>query len=94
MEFLFAMSLPGLVLLLTVLGVLDVVRAKGRGRREGGSAMASTGFDLLQEALYPSKKHEIEQREHEALMAEDDEDGAPPRSRIDLEKGIAHIRLP
>ena len=56
--------------------------------------MASTGFDLLQEALYPSKKHEIEQREHEALLAEDDGDGAPPRSRIDLEKGTAHIRLP
>ncbi|HYN57364.1 MAG TPA: DUF6191 domain-containing protein [Motilibacterales bacterium] len=92
MEFLLAMTLPALVLVLTVLGVLDILRARGRGRH--GSAMASTGFDILQQALYPSKKHEIEQREHESLMAEEDGQGAPPRSRIDLDKGTAHIRLP
>ncbi len=92
MGFLLAMTLPALVLALTVLGVLEMMSAKNRGRR--GSAMSSTGFDILQEALYPSKKHEIEQRDHEALMAEEDADGAPPRTRIDLDKGTAHIRLP
>jgi hypothetical protein len=90
--FLLAMTLPALVLLLTVLGVLEVLSAKRRGQR--GSAMSSTGFDILQEALYPSKKHEIEQRDHEALMAEEDAEGAPPRTRIDLDKGTAHIHLP
>lgn len=92
MGFLLAMTLPALVLLLTVLGVLEVLSAKKRGRR--GSAMSSTGFDILQEALYPSKKHEIEQRDHEALMSEEDAEGAPPRTRIDLDKGTAHIHLP
>lgn len=92
MELLFAMTLPALVLLLTALGVLEMVSTKRRGRR--GSAMSSTGFDVLQEALYPSKKHEVEQRDHEALMAEEDAEGAPPRSRIDLDKGTAIIRLP
>jgi hypothetical protein len=90
--FLLAMTLPALVLALTVLGVLEMMSAKNRGRR--GSAMSSTGFDILQEALYPSKKHEIEQRDHEALMAEEDGEGAPPRTRIDLDKGTAHIHLP
>lgn len=92
MGFLLAMTLPALVLLLTVLGVLEVLSAKKRGQR--GSAMSSTGFDILQEALYPSKKHEIEQRDHEALMSEEDAEGAPPRTRIDLDKGTAHIHLP
>ncbi len=92
MGFLLAMTLPALVLLLSVLGVLELLSAKRRGRR--GTAMSSTGFDILQEALYPSKKHEIEQREHESLMAEEDAEGAPPRSRIDLDKGTAHIHLP
>lgn len=91
MGFLLAMTLPALVLALTALGVIDLWRAKRRG--SNGSAMASTGFDLLQEALYPSKKHEIEQRDHESLMAEEDADGAPPRSRIDLNAGTAHIHL-
>jgi hypothetical protein len=91
-EFLIAMTLPALVLLLTLLGILDILRSKRRGR--GGSAMASTGFDILQQALYPSKRHEIEQRDHESLAAEEDSDGAPPRTRIDLDRGTAHIHLP
>ena len=92
MGFLLAMTLPALVLLLTVLGVLELMRAKHRGHR--GTAMSSTGFDILQEALYPTKKYQTEQRDHEALMAEDDAEGAPPRSRIDLDRGTAHIVLP
>ena len=92
MEFLLAMTLPALVLVLTVLGVLDILSSRGRERR--GSAMSSTGFDILQQALYPSKRHEIEQREHESLMTEEDAQGAPPRTRIDLDRGTAHIHLP
>lgn len=91
MGFLVAMTLPALLLALTVLGIWEILRTKRRG--EGGTAMASTGFDILQEALYPSKKHEIEQREHESLMAEEDAEGAPARSRIDLSAGTAHIQL-
>ena len=94
MGFLLAMTLPALVLALTVLG------DAGDGAREAPAgpvaarAMSSTGFDILQEALYPSKKHQIEQRDHESLMAEEDAEGAPPRTRIDLDRGTAHIRLP
>lgn len=91
MAFLVAMTLPALVIGLTVLGAWEVLRARRRG--EHGAVMASTGFDLVQEALYPSKRHEIEQRDHESLIAEDDADGARPRSWIDLAAGTAHLRL-
>ena len=93
MGFLLAMSLPALIIGLFALGIYELVRDR---RRHGhhGTAMASTGFDILQEALYPSKRHEIEQREHEALMVDAESDGAPPRSRIDLDAGTAHIHLP
>lgn len=94
MGFLLAMTLPALVLLLFALGMLELAAAKRKPGSKHGSAMSSTGFDILQEALYPSKKHEIEQRDHEALMAEEDAEGAPPRTRIDLDKGTAHIHLP
>ncbi len=115
MEWLVGMTLPGLVLLLTVLGAFEVVSARrarrraaqagagssaGAGAGDGwrsrhrGTAMAATGFDLLQEALYPSKRYEIEERDAQALMAEEDDDGAPPRSSIDLGAGTAVIRLP
>lgn len=92
MKFLLALTLPALVLAMTALGVIELLRNRRRGRR--GTAMASTGFDLLQEALYPSKRYEVEQREHESLMVEEDAEGAPPRSRVDVVRGTAHIRLP
>jgi hypothetical protein len=77
-----------------VLGIIELaVTRRGHGRRHG-TAMASTGFDLLQQAFYPSKRHELEQREHEALMADQAGDAAPPRSRVDLDAGTAHIVLP
>ena len=94
MGMLVAMTLPGLVILLTVLGILELLASRSKHSKKHGTAMASTGFDLLQEALYPSKRYEIEQRDHEALMAEEDAEGAPPRSRIDLDNGTAHLRLP
>jgi hypothetical protein len=92
MGLLAAMTLPALVLALTALGVLEILRAR-RDRSGGHAAMASTGSDVLQEALSPTKKYQIEQRDHEALLAEQDDDGAPPRSRVDFAAGTAYIRL-
>lgn len=91
MGLLIAMTLPALVLALTALGVVEVVRARLRGT--DGTAVSSTGFDVLAQALGPTKIYQIEQRDHEALLAETDEDGAPPRSRVDLAAGTAIIRL-
>ena len=94
MGMLIAMTLPGLVLLLTVLGIYDLMSARSKHSKKRGTAMSSTGFDLLQEALYPSKRYEIEQRDHESVVSEEDTDGAPPRSHIDLDRGIARLWLP
>ncbi len=93
MGFLLAISLPALIIGLFVLGMLELARDR-RKHGHRGTAMASTGFDILQEALYPSKRYEVEQRDHEALMVEKESDGAPPRTRIDLDAGTAHIHLP
>jgi hypothetical protein len=94
MEMLFALTLPALVIALFALGMFELVSARRKHGGRRGTAMSSTGFDILQEALYPSKRYEVEQREHEALVVEDDAEGAPPRSRVDLDKGTAHIHLP
>lgn len=94
MELLIGLTLPALVVALSILGVLELAVSKRRHTGRRGTAMASTGFDILQEALYPSKRHEVEQREHEALVYEEDAEGAPPRSRIDLDRGTAHLHLP
>jgi class 3 adenylate cyclase len=93
-EMLFAMSLPALVIGLTVLGVLELVahRRDGRTRRRHGTA-SMMGFDIVQELFAPAKRYQIEQREHEALLYEEDAEGAPPRTRIDIDKGTAQVVL-
>jgi hypothetical protein len=87
------MTLPGLVIAL-VLGamILRISRTMGRGSREG--VTTSAGFDVLSELLNPADRHRLEEERREALRRDDAEDGAPPRSRVDLESGTAHLRLP
>ena len=96
MEYLFAMTLPALVIGLIVLGLIELTaqRRPGRRPRKRGTAMSSIGFDLIQEVFNPAKRVQIEQRDHEALVYEEDGEGAPPRTRIDLDKGTAHVVLP
>jgi len=94
----FAMTLPGLVLVLLAVAAADqlALRVRGHGlvpwRRD--TRVSSTGFDLLHAALSPGKQDELDQRRTEELVRDDAEDGAPPRSRIDLERGVAHLHLP
>ncbi len=98
MAMLFAMTLPGLVVLLFVVAIVDLllVRRRGRGivpwRRD--RIVSSTGFDLLQTALNPGKQHELDQRRTELVLREEDEDGAPPRDPVDLARGVVRLRRP
>ena len=94
----FAMTLPGLVVLLLVVAALDhvLIRLGRRGlvpwRRD--TQVSSTGFDLLHAALSPGKQDELDQRHSEELVRDEEEDGAPPRSTVDLDAGIARLRVP
>ena len=88
---LFAMTLPALVIALCVLGVIELAARKA-GRR--GPTVSAGGFEFMSGLMQPSRRIWVEQREHEALMQEDDEEGAPPRSRVDLDAGTARIVLP
>ena len=89
----FAMTLPGLVILLIGLALVErASRGIGSGRRDHPTA--SAGFDVLGEIFDPGTKHRIEEQDSIALRRDDIEDGAPPRSRVDLGNGTAHLRLP
>ena len=92
-----AMTLPGLVLLLLAVASLDqmLLRVRGRGvvrwRQDG--QVSSTGFELLHASLSPGKADELVQRQHEELVRDEEDDGAPPRSTVDLDAGVARLRL-
>ncbi|GGN39882.1 hypothetical protein GCM10011578_086900 [Streptomyces fuscichromogenes] len=56
--------------------------------------ISATGFEQLHAALFPGKRHELKERQSALVLRDDEEDGAPPRSRVDLTVGTAVIRLP
>ncbi|HEY0638948.1 MAG TPA: DUF6191 domain-containing protein [Pseudonocardiaceae bacterium] len=82
MGLLFALTLPGLVVLLIALAAVERFgRWAGRGRlpwlRRADGASA-TGFDELTAVMYAGKRLELEQRRTEVVLRDARYDGAPP----------------
>jgi hypothetical protein len=102
MAFVFCMTLPGLVVVLTLLAFADQVllRAGRAGvlpwrnsARQG--QIAATGFEQLHASLSPGKQHELKERQTALVIPDDEEDGAPPnRTTVDLDGGTAVVRMP
>lgn len=102
MEFAAMMTLPGLVICLTVVAFLDqlMLRAGRAGllpwrnsARQG--QVSATGFEQLHATFSPGKQSELKERQSALLLRDDEEDGAPPhRSTVDLDGGLAVIRMP
>ncbi|MEU5258424.1 DUF6191 domain-containing protein [Amycolatopsis sp. NPDC021455] len=97
MGVLWAMAFPILVVLLFLLAVLEVW---GRGflpwhRRGDGSRMASgIATEEVEAILGGTKHHELEQRQVQLMLVDDEADGAPPRTSVDLDAGKIVFRKP
>ncbi len=91
MAFVFFMTLPGLAVALVVLAAVDRIGwwISGRSglpwRRDGRRPVTAAGLDELQSIFHSGKRHAIEQRRLELVLRDDEQDGAPPRVRIDLD---------
>jgi hypothetical protein len=97
MQYLAALTLPALVILLVVAGAVEslaVRRRRARGEASPRHHVAQAGFDVLGLALAPSTRHKLEHDEFERLRRDEDGDAAPPRSRVDLDAGVARLVLP
>ena len=96
MSLVFAMTLPGLVVLLILVAAIDqlLLRLRRRGliSWRQHSQVSSTGFELLQVAFSPGKQHELDQRRTQLLLRDEADEGAPPSSRVDLDRGVAYLR--
>lgn len=89
MAWFFALSLPGLVVLLILAGIFQLVFF--RRHRKDRPGAASIGFNLLDTALRPGREHLLAERESKRIFRKEEEEGAPPRSKVDLTKNIAKI---
>ena len=92
-----ALTLPALVVLLTVAGAVEALIVRRHRRRADGPRphpVAQVGFDGLGMALAPSTRHKREHDDVQRLIRDQEGEGAPPRSSVDLDAGAAHLVLP
>jgi hypothetical protein len=92
---LFALTLPGLVVLLVVLASLEHAWSRlGRRSRLHGHqrhALSAGGLDVFSAALFPGRAVDLEEQRVREMRRDDVEDGAPPYARIDLDSGVAYL---
>ncbi|MDX2391711.1 MULTISPECIES: DUF6191 domain-containing protein [unclassified Streptomyces] len=93
--------IPGLALLLFLCcGTEMVMRRffKGRtilfGRSSARRPLTGHAFDEFNLIFNGNKLVEIQQQQLQEVLRDDECDGAPPRTRIDLDKGTASVVLP
>ncbi|MBB5954110.1 hypothetical protein FHS29_000680 [Saccharothrix tamanrassetensis] len=90
MGVIFAMSIPGLAVLLFGLAAGERIWQAVR-RRRGHSVVTQAGMDEFTMILYGSKVLELDQRRTEVMLRDEEEDGAPPRGPIDLDSGSVRL---
>ena len=97
MAFLFALTIPGLATALVVLGIVDVMLFRRRGARLLGRTSrpgaAPAAYDEAGAFFEPGKRVELDQRHSTSLIRQTLDDGAPPRTRLDLDRGTARLVL-
>ncbi|MFE1442624.1 DUF6191 domain-containing protein [Streptomyces sp. NPDC058739] len=102
MGFAVFMTLPGLVILLTALALVDqaLLHAGRAGllpwrNNARAGQVSATGFEQLHATLSAGKEHELRERRSSLVLRDDEEDGAPPhRTTVDLDGGTAVVRMP
>ncbi|MCP2340604.1 DUF6191 domain-containing protein [Actinomadura rupiterrae] len=95
------MSIPGLVLGLVAFAVLDHLgwwahrRFRLPWRRdEVGRPVSAIAVGELDAFFHGTHRNQQDQRASSLMMRDDETDGAPPRTRIDLDSGTATVRRP
>lgn len=94
----FFLTLPGLIVALVAFAAVDRLGwwlHVHRGlpwRRDGRRPASAAGLDEIQAVFQPGKLHAIERRRLEQVLPAQDEDGAPPRVHVDLDRQIVTIR--
>ncbi|WP_367141167.1 MULTISPECIES: DUF6191 domain-containing protein [Streptomyces] len=62
-----------------------------REREPGSRGAGATATEELHALIYPSKRVQLEQRRIELVLRDDEQDGAPRRTGIDLDGGVARL---
>lgn len=83
-------SIPGGMILVVLAGLFELGRHKRRKRR--GTPITATYLNEVTAMFYGTKRMELDHRDAVEMLREEDAQGAPPHSRVDLDKGVAVLR--
>ncbi|MFJ4666465.1 DUF6191 domain-containing protein [Kitasatospora purpeofusca] len=98
MAMVFAMTVPGLVCVLVALSFVDQLALRARRSRlvpwrgtgrEG--QISATGFEQLHAQFAAGKQHQLDERQSSLMLRDEEGEGAPPRTRVDLAGGRAVV---
>ena len=68
-------TLPGLVLLITLVGIFKLIRSKITGKPMRGSS--TTGLDILDQAFRPTSQYRIQEEKRKKLSGQEYENDDP-----------------
>jgi hypothetical protein len=92
---LFALTLPGLVILLVAVAIAEHAWSRAGRRsplhRRERHALSAGGLDVFSAALNPGRDVDLAQQQAREIRRDDVRDGAPPYGRIDLDSGVAWL---
>jgi len=83
-------SIPGAVLLLMAVAAFELAPRKRRKR--SGTPVSATYINEVTALFYGSKRMELDHRDSQSLMRDEDAQGAPPKMGVDLERGVVVMR--
>lgn len=89
MEWVLALSIPGLVVLLVVVATVESI-----SRRKGGLPATAAGLEDFAGVFQASRRVDQDHKRHSLMMRDELGDGAPPRSAVDLDAGTARLVIP
>jgi hypothetical protein len=85
-------SIPGGMVLLVAVGIFELWREKRR--RRTGKRLSATYVDEVTAMFYGTKRMELNHRDSVEMLREEEDDGAPPRFGVDLDRGTVSVRPP
>jgi hypothetical protein len=72
LDLLFMMTIPGLVVLVTIIGLIRMLQSKISGKPMRGS---SSGFSIIEETFSPTAQYRIQEEQRKQIQADESEAG-------------------
>jgi hypothetical protein len=81
---------PAAVLLLVIVGAYELLRQKRR--KKAGTPLAATYINEVTAMFYGTKRMELDHRDSVSMMRDEEGQGGPPKTGVDLDRGTATLR--